>query len=100
LFRAERQRAIPCLSAYERLTQRLGAAEHRSAYLPASATCEAELAIAQVYVSEVFDDPLRQKTIPILDAARVAQQHGWVDECRRGAGEIRRTYFEAIYGSN
>jgi hypothetical protein len=100
LFRAERQSAILCLSTYKRLTQRLGAAEQRSAYRAASATCGSELAIAEVYVSDVFDDPLRQKTIPKLDAARVAQQQGRFDECRRGVGEIRRAYFEAIYGSN
>jgi len=100
LFRGERQSPIRCLSAYKRLVQRLAAAEQRSAYLPPTATCESELAIAEVYVSGVFDDPLRQKTIPTLDAARVAQQQGRIDECRQGVAKIRRAYFEAIYGSN
>ena len=100
LFRAERQSAILCLSTYKRLTQRLGAAEQRSAYRPAGATCGSELAIAEVYVSDVFDDPLRQKTIPKLDAGRVAQLQRRFHECRRGVGEIRQAYFEAIYGSN
>jgi hypothetical protein len=100
LFRGERQGAIACLSAYRRLTQRLGAAEQRSTYLPPTATCESELAIAEVYVSEAFDEPLRKKTIPTLDAARVAQQQGRIDECREGVAEIRRAYFQAIYGSN
>ena len=100
LFRGAQQGTIACLSAYKRLTQRLGAAEQRSAYLPATATCESELPIAEVYVSEVFDDVLRQKTIPTLDAARVAQPQGRIDECRQAVGEIRRAYFDAIYGSN
>ena len=100
LFRRAQQGTIACLSAYKRLTQRLGAAEQRSAYLPATATCESELAIAEAYVSEVFDDVLRQKTIPTLDAARVAQPQGRIDECRQAVGEIRRAYFEAIYGLN
>lgn len=100
LFRSERQSTIRCLSAYKRLVQRLAAAEQRSAYLPPTATCEAELAIAEVYVSGVFDDPLRRKTIPTLDAVRVAQLQGRIDECRQGVAEIRRAYFEAIYGSN
>ena len=43
---------------------------------------------------------LRQKTIPTLDAARVAQRQGRIDECRQAVGEIRRAYFDAIYGSN
>jgi hypothetical protein len=100
LFRGAQQGAIRCLSAYQRLTQRLGAAEHRSAYVPATATCDSELKIAEVYVSDVFDDSLRRKTVPTLDAARLAQRQGQIDECRRGVGEIRRAYFEAIYGSN
>jgi hypothetical protein len=100
LFLEGQQGAIRCLSAYKRLTERLGAAEHRSAYLPASASCESELAVAEVYVSEVFDDPLQQKTIPTLSAARVAQQQGRIDECRQAVGKIRRVYFEAIYRSN
>jgi hypothetical protein len=70
------------------------------AYLPPTASCESELAIAEVYVSGVFDDPLRRKTIPTLDAVRVAQLQGRIDECRQGVAEIRRAYFEAIYGSN
>jgi hypothetical protein len=100
LFRETQHSAIRCLSAYKRLTERLGAAEQRSAYLPATAACEPELAIAEVYVSKVFDDSLRQKMMPILDAARVAQQQGQLDECRLRAGAIRRAYVEAIYGPN
>ena len=100
LFRGAQQGTIACLSAYKRLTQRLGAAQQRSAYLPAAASCESELAIAEVYVSEAFDDPLRQKAKPILDAARGAQRQGRLDECRQGVGETRRAYFEAIYGTH
>jgi hypothetical protein len=100
LFREAPQSAIRCLSAYQRLTQRLGAAEQRSVYLPASAACESELAIAEVYVSKVFDDGLRRKMMPTLDAARVAQRQGQVDRCRLGAGAIRRAYVEAVYAPN
>jgi hypothetical protein len=100
LFREAQQTAIRCLSAYRRVTQRLGAAEQRSAYEPSTAACESELAIAEVYVADVFDAPLRQQTIPTLEAARAAQRQGGTDDCRRKAGEIRRAYFEAIYGSH
>ncbi len=88
------------VSAYKRLTQQLGAAEQRAAYLPATATCESELAIAGLYVSEVFDATLRQETIPKLDAARVAQSERQTESCRAAVGDLRRAYFEAIYGSN
>jgi uncharacterized membrane protein len=98
LFRAEQQGEFACLSAYKRLMQRLGAADQRSAFLPLSETCESELAIAQLYVSEVFDERLRQTTLPTLDAVRAAQQQGRMEDCRQGVGEIRRAYFDAIYG--
>jgi hypothetical protein len=98
LFRAEKQGEFACLSAYKRLTERLAAADHRSAFLPTSQTCESEVAIAQLYVSEVFDERLRKTTLPTLNAVRVAQQQGRIDDCQRGAAEIRRAYFEAIYG--
>ena len=100
LFRGAQQGTIACLSAYKRLTQRLGAAEQRSAYLPAAATCESELAIAEAYVSKVFDDPLRQATRPALEMARTAQQERQTELCRVAAGEIRRAYFEAIFDVN
>ena len=100
LLRGEHRGAFQCVSAYKRLTQELGAAEQRAAYLPATATCESELAIAELYVSEVFDDALRQETIPQLDAARVAQRARQTESCRAAVGDIRRAYFEAIYGSN
>ena len=98
LFRGAQQGTIACLSAYKRLTERLGAAEQRSAYLPSAATCESELAIAEVYVSEVFDDPLRQATRPALEMARAAQQERQTELCRVAVGDIRRAYFEAIFG--
>jgi len=98
LFLGAQQGAIRCLSAYKPLTERLGAAEHRSAYLLPTATCESELAIARMYVSKAFDEPLRQKAVPTLYAARVAQQQGRIDECRQDVAEIRRVYFDAIYG--
>jgi hypothetical protein len=99
LFRAEHKGPIQCLSAYNRLAQRLGAAERRSVYLPATGTCESELAIAEVYLSEVFDDPLRQETIHRLDAARGARKAQQTESCRLAVGDIRRAYFEAVYGS-
>ena len=100
LFSEAQQTAIRCLSAYRRVTQRLGAAEQRSAYEPSTAACESELAIAEVYVADVFDAPLRQQTIPTLEGARAAQRRGGTDDCRQKAAEIRRAYFEAIYGSH
>ena len=98
LFRAEQQGEFACLSAYKRLTQRLGAADQRSAFRPLNETCESELAIAQLYVSEVFDERLRQTSLQTLDTVRAAQQQARIEDCRRGVGEIRRAYFEAIYG--
>ena len=100
LLNAEHDGPIQCLAAYKKLTERLGTAENGDPYVPWTTTCTSELALAEVYVSEVFDDPLRQKTIRTLDAARAAQAQGRIDECRMAVGEIRRAYFEAIYGSN
>ena len=100
LLNAEHDGPIQCLAAYKKLTERLGTAENGDPYVPWTTTCTSELALAEVYVSEVFDDPLRQKTIRTLDAARSAQEQGRIDECRTAVGEIRRAYFEAIYGSN
>jgi hypothetical protein len=98
LLGAAQQSPIRCLSAFRRVTEQFATADGRDPYMPAGVSCESELPIAEVYVSEVFDDPLRQKTIPTLDAARVAQQEGRMNQCRRGVGEIRRAYFDAIYG--
>jgi hypothetical protein len=100
MFRGEREGPIQCLSTYKRLAHRLGAAGQRSAYLPATATCESELAIAEVYVSDVFDDPLRQATLPALEVARAAQKDQQDEKCKLAVGRIRRAYFEAIYGSH
>jgi hypothetical protein len=100
LFAAARQNAIRCLAAYKPLTERLGAAEQRSPFVPSAATCDSELAIADAYVSKVFDAPIRQRTVPLLDAARLAKQSGRIDDCRQRTGEIRRAYFDAIYGRN
>ena len=74
----------------------MGAAEQSSAYLRAIAAAEAELAIAEVYVSEVFDVPLRQATRPRLEIARTAQQERQTELCRVAVGEIRQGYFGAI----
>jgi hypothetical protein len=100
MFRGAQQGAFQCLSTYKRLTQQLAAADQRPTFLPARATCESELAIAELYVSEVFDDALRQEAIPKLNAARVAQREQQIQSCRDAVGEIRRAYLEAIYGAN
>jgi hypothetical protein len=98
LFIAEYNGPIQCLAAYRTLTERLATAEHRDPYVPSTTTCDAELALADVYVSEVFDDPLRQATRPTLEMARTAQQTQQTELCRVAVGEIRRAYFGAIFG--
>ena len=100
LLGAAQQSPIRCLSAFRRLTEQFATADGRDTYMPAGVTCESELAVAEVYVSKVFDDLLWQKTIPTLEAARVAHQQGRIDECRQDVGVIRRAYFEAIYGTD
>jgi hypothetical protein len=82
------------------LSQQLAVADQRATYLPARATCESELAIAELYVSEVFDDLLRQEAMPKLRVARVAQREQKIESCRAAVGDIRRAYLEAIYGAN
>ena len=61
-------------------------------------SCDAALPLAEVYVSEVFDESLRQATRPALERARAAQQGREAEPCRVAVGEIRRAYFEAIFG--
>jgi hypothetical protein len=100
MFNVESDNAIGCLAAYRKLTESLGAAEKQSPYVRSTASCESELAIAEAYVAEAFDDPLRDETIPKLQAARIAQQERQVEFCQLAVGDIRRAYFEAVYGSN
>ena len=99
LFTAATQGPVQCLSAYARLTERLGAAERRSRYVPSTGTCESELAVAETYASTVFDDALRQETLPALEVARNAHQARENELCRMSVGDLRREYLEAIYSS-
>ena len=89
---------IECFAAYWTLTERIAAAEHGDPYVPSTPACDAALPLAEVYVSEVFDESLRQATRPALERARAAQQGREAEPCRVAVGEIRRAYFEAIFG--
>jgi hypothetical protein len=99
LFEAGTQSPIQCLSAYARLTERLGAAEQRSRYVPAAASCEPELTIAEAYFSDAFDAALRGQTAGLLATARAAQSEKQIESCRLAVADIRRAYFEVIYGA-
>jgi hypothetical protein len=99
LFEAATKSPIQCFSAYARLTERLGEAERRSRYVPVAASCEQELSVAETYVSEVFDAALRGQTAALLESARAAQSEKQAESCRLAVADIRRAYFEAVYGA-
>ncbi len=98
MIEAARKGSTQCLSAYRQLTARLAAADHVSPLAPPTARCESDLAIAEAYYGDAFDEDLQRETQPSLNAAREAATQENVDACRQAVASIRRAYFEAIYG--